>query len=232
MAVSTIFFESMQYRKIKRDEQPIRISDSRKNIDLIEKLQDIMRIEVVLLFAIVHCVWINVGAGLPDTDGEFEQNSIFELITGVSFLFYFDSVQQTHKKCVMPQILRGSWFSIEHGQPTKTVIDDVSMSERGECESFVRDGAYYTFVLKSLTENCYYCVKTYPRSYNLFEKNESPCVTLEAGDEPPTVERICRDINDDQQLITLFNEDYIALNCQSSLQGAWQFAYQVGSISC
>lgn len=142
-------------------------------------------------------------------------------------LDYFDLVEQTHgHKCVMPQILRGSWFSWEFGKPTLTVIDDVSMSQRGECDSFVRDGADYTFVFKSLTHNCYHCVKTYPRTLNVFEKIESSCVTLEAGDEP-TIDRICRGINADQQLITLFNENYIPINCRSSLEGVWQFAYQV-----
>lgn len=130
----------------------------------------------------------------------------------------------------MPQILRGSWFSWELGKPTLTIIDDISMSQRGECDSFIRDGADYTFVFKSLTQNCYHCVKTYPRTLNVFEKIESPCVTLEPGDEP-TIDRICRGINDDQQLITLFNENYIPINCRSSLEGVWQFAYQV-SLRC
>lgn len=100
------------------------------------------------------------------------------------------------------------------------------MSNLGECHSFVRDGADYTFVIKSLTRNCYYCVKTYSRTFNIFEKIEGPCVSLEADDEP-TVKRVCRDINDDQQLITLFNEDYIPIDCRSSLQGVWQFTWQV-----
>lgn len=127
---------------------------------------------------------------------------------------------------MMPQILRGTWFSWELGKPTQTVIDDVSMSQRGECVEFLRDGADYTFVFKSQTQNCYHCVKTYPRTLNVFEKIESPCVTLDT-DEEPTIDRICRGINDDQQLITLFNENYIPINCRSSLEGVWQFAYQV-----
>lgn len=126
---------------------------------------------------------------------------------------------------MMPQILRGSWFSWEVGTPTLTVIDDISMSHRGECVNYTRDGADYTFVFKGQT-NCYHCVKTYPRTLNVFEKVESPCVTLEANEEP-TIERVCQGINNDQQLITLFNENYIPINCRSSLEGVWQFAYQV-----
>lgn len=126
----------------------------------------------------------------------------------------------------MPQILRGSWFSWETGKPTLTVVDDVSMSRYGDCETFIRDGADYTFVFKPPTRNCYYCLKTYPRTLNVFEKIDSPCFTLDEHEEP-TVERVCRGINDEQQLITLFNENYIPINCRSSLEGVWQFAYQV-----
>lgn len=125
----------------------------------------------------------------------------------------------------MPQILRGSWFSWETGRPTLTVIDEISMSLRGVCIDQIRDGADYTFVFKDV-KNCYHCVKTYPRTINVFEKVESPCVTLGENEEP-TVERVCKGINEDQQLITLFNENYIPINCRSSLEGVWQFAYQV-----
>lgn len=141
------------------------------------------------------------------------------------------SVNQAYGKCSMPQILRGSWFSWETGKPTLTIIDDISISRYGECLTFLRDGADYTFVMKSRNEqNCHYCIKTYPRTLNVFEKIVSPCVTLEP-DLEPTIERVCRGINDDQQLITLFNENYIPINCRSSLEGVWQFAYQVRFIS-
>lgn len=126
----------------------------------------------------------------------------------------------------MPQILRGTWFSWETGKPTTTVIDDISWKMRGECVTFLRDGADYTFVLKSDKQDCFHCVKTFPRTLNVFEKIEGSCVTLNA-DEEPSVERVCRGINDEQQLITLFNENYIPINCRSSLEGVWQFAYQV-----
>lgn len=138
------------------------------------------------------------------------------------------SVHQTHAKCAMPQILQGPWYSWENGQLRKTIIDYESISHYGKCDSFISDGADYTFVFKSPTETCYRCVKTFSRTFNVFEKIESRCVTLEA-DEEPTIERICRDIDYDQKLITLFNDDYIPINCRSSIQGVWQFSYQVWS---
>lgn len=137
-----------------------------------------------------------------------------------------DCAGQRGGACHMPQILRGSWFSWEVGKPTQTIIDDISISSRGECVTYVRDGADYTFVFRGKGGGCFYCFKAYPRTLNVFEKIESPCVTLSA-DEEPTIERVCHGINDDQQLITLFNENYIPINCRSSLEGVWQFAYQV-----
>ncbi|KAG4078615.1 hypothetical protein HA402_015205 [Bradysia odoriphaga] len=128
-------------------------------------------------------------------------------------------------ECSMPQILRGTWFSWETGRPTQTVIDATTMSQRGECVTFLKDGADYTFIFKGFGNNCYHCVKAYTRTLNVFEKIESPCVTLLPNEEP-TIERVCIGIRDDQQLITLFNENYVPINCRSSLEGVWQFAYQ------
>lgn len=41
-----------------------------------------------------------------------------------------------------------------------------------------------------------------------------------------SVQRVCKDLREDQQLITLFSENYIPVNCRSSLEGVWNFAYQ------
>lgn len=126
----------------------------------------------------------------------------------------------------MPTILRGSWFSWEVGKPTLTVIDATHMSKRGRCIDMEQDdnGDWY-FVFEDSRGGCYHCVRALPRTLNVFEKVETPCVSL-SSQESPTVERVCRGINREQQLITLFNENPIPINCRSSLEGVWQFAYQ------
>ena len=43
----------------------------------------------------------------------------------------------------------------------------------------------------------------------------------------PTIENVCSGLREDQQMITLFSENYVPVNCRSSLEGVWQFAYQV-----
>lgn len=59
--------------------------------------------------------------------------------------------------------------------------------------------------------NCYYCVKLIVRTVNVLEKIETPCVDL-ALDEEPTVERVCRGLRPDQQLVTLFSENSIPVS--------------------
>lgn len=49
-------------------------------------------------------------------------------------------------------------------------------------------------------------------------------MTLNPNEEE-TPDKICQ--FQDTQLITLFSENYIPVNCRSSLEGVWQFAYQV-----
>lgn len=51
-------------------------------------------------------------------------------------------------------------------------------------------------------------------------------MTLERN-EKPTIDRICRGLRQDQQLITLFNKNFVPISCRSSLEGVWHFAYQV-----
>lgn len=41
-----------------------------------------------------------------------------------------------------------------------------------------------------------------------------------------TVENVCRSLDTHQQLITLFSENYVPVNCRSSLEGVWNFAYR------
>lgn len=54
-------------------------------------------------------------------------------------------------------------------------------------------------------------MKMLVRTVNVLEKIETPCVDLAPGEEP-TVERVCRGLNANQQLITLFSENYVPVS--------------------
>lgn len=58
---------------------------------------------------------------------------------------------------------------------------------------------------------CFYCIKLIVRTVNVLEKTETPCVDV-GPDEEPTVERVCRGLNPDQNLITLFSENYVPVS--------------------
>ncbi|KAL0277851.1 UNVERIFIED_CONTAM: hypothetical protein PYX00_004986 [Menopon gallinae] len=148
--------------------------------------------------------------------------SIFNICT-LGLLIAF-SVPFTSAQCTVPVVVRGAWFSFENGQNTLTEFDPETMSGRGRCIAMKEEfHVNYTFVFQN--EFCYFCVKILVRTVNVLEKIESGCVNLPAH-EPPTVERVCRALPQDQHLITLFSENYVPVNCRSSLEGVWVFAYQ------
>lgn len=158
--------------------------------------------------------------------------------------------ESTEHSCIIPMIMRNQWFSWERGKETFTEFRTDFMSNRGHCIDMKREYLVnYTFVFHNRENNCFYCVKILVRTVNVLEKIESKfdsnpnrlnvwkndfdfdnfsggCVTL-SGNEKPSVEFICRSLKEDQQLVTLFSENFIPVNCRSSLEGVWQFAYRV-----
>ncbi|XP_014230811.1 uncharacterized protein LOC106655109 [Trichogramma pretiosum] len=149
--------------------------------------------------------------------------STLTFFVGLSFILIGLS-KQDQNACQIPLIIRGAWFSWENGQNTLTEIDANSISKRGRCVDMKEEfHVNYTFVLKQ--EECYHCVKLLVRTINVLEKLETSCVNL-APHEEPTVASVCKGLRADQQLITLFSENYVPVNCRSSLEGVWQFAYQ------
>jgi len=89
-------------------------------------------------------------------------------------------------------------------------------------------GSNYTFLFAenpSQKRSCFHCIEIHVRTVNILEKIESGCVSFENGQEPD-MDVICRKLNKKQQLITLFRENYTPINCRSSLEGVFHFAYQ------
>lgn len=133
-------------------------------------------------------------------------------------------VLESSGECNIPLVIRGSWFSWENGQNTLTEINASTMSRKGECVTLKNDyHTNYTMIFRR--DRCYTCVKFMIRTVNVLEKIESPCMSLR-NNEPITVEQVCRNLDPNQQLITLFQENYVPVNCRSSLEGVWSFGYQ------
>lgn len=158
---------------------------------------------------------------------------------------------QNESNCFIPEVVRGAWFSWETGRNTLTEINAETMSNRGTCIAMKEYARLnYTFIFQK--DACYHCVQLIVRTINVLEKVERSfinyidnylllnniclliscfflvvhCVNLRPGLEP-TFANLCQGLHSDQQLITLFSENYKAVNCRSSLEGVWKFAYQV-----
>ncbi|CAG9831490.1 unnamed protein product [Diabrotica balteata] len=123
----------------------------------------------------------------------------------------------------IPTILRGAWFSWELGRNTLTELDATSMTDRGTCID-VKNEFHVNYTLVFRKDSCFTCVKLLVRTVNVLEKMETSCISLPA--EQASVETVCRGLDVHQQLVTLFSENYIPVNCRSSLEGVWNFAYQ------
>lgn len=133
-------------------------------------------------------------------------------------------IHQASSSCQIPLVVRGSWFSWENGRNTLTEINAETMTNRGYCVNMLEEyHVNYTFVFRK--DVCFHCVKLIVRTVNVLEKLEASCMNLPNGVEP-TIENVCKGLRPDQQLITLFSENYVPVNCRSSLEGVWQFAYQ------
>ncbi|XP_045474759.1 uncharacterized protein LOC123680752 isoform X1 [Harmonia axyridis] len=128
--------------------------------------------------------------------------------------------------CTIPKIMRGAWFSWEK-QNTMTEMDPEYLMRRGEKMKCVDIRASYnvnyTMVFQESRE-CFKCIKFLVRTLNVLEKMETPCINI--PDHQATVEYVCKDLDPHQTIITLFSETYVPVNCRSSLEGVWNFAYQ------
>ncbi|XP_014295201.2 uncharacterized protein LOC103579022 [Microplitis demolitor] len=133
------------------------------------------------------------------------------------------SQEERDYKCEIPHVIRGAWFSWE-GKKVNTEINAEYMTDRGKCILMEEhERLNYTLIFKK--NMCYHCVKLIVRTINVLEKTELNCVNLPEGVKP-TINDVCRGLKNDQQLITLFSKNQKPVNCRSSLEGVWKFAYQ------
>jgi len=143
-----------------------------------------------------------------------------------NYIPYYDAPSYN---CTIPRVIQGEWYSREKNLDTVTIIDASKMSRRGTCMEHKSDYAStYQFLFADNPQDrqsCHYCVTIYVRTVNIIEKRESGCVTL-SGNEKAKLEQVCKRLDDDSQVITLFAENYTPINCRSSLEGVFHFDYQ------
>lgn len=126
-------------------------------------------------------------------------------------------------ECVLPLTIQGEWFSREGGQNIFTQINSNSITNRGHCIEFKQtNNDNFTIVIKQ--NNCYYCVRIFIRTLNVLEKSETPCLNLQ--NELPTINNVCKHLDPEKEVTTMFSTNPSGKNCRSSLEGVWRFAYR------
>ncbi|KAJ8920205.1 hypothetical protein NQ315_011866 [Exocentrus adspersus] len=125
--------------------------------------------------------------------------------------------------CTIPTVLRGAWFSWETGRNTLTELDATTMTGRGVCVA-IADNFHVNYTAVFKKDSCFTCVKFVVRTVNVLDKMETSCISM--PEHEATVQNVCRVLDPHQQMITLFSENYVPVNCRSSLEGVWNFAYQ------
>lgn len=150
--------------------------------------------------------------------------ALLKRILIASLIAIWAGFTEINAECIVPYVIRGSWFSFEKGENRVSDIDDVSMSNHGQCVAL----KVHRHDVKSLlfkNDECYYCIRFFIRTVNVLQKTSSGCVTFKP-DYTPSLEEVCADMENNQALITMFNENYIPKNCRSAIEGVWHFAYQ------
>jgi len=132
--------------------------------------------------------------------------------------------------CTIQRIVQGEWYSRESNEDRITIIDANQMTGRGVCKEYHNDfGAEYKYLFSedpTNEESCHYCVYIYVRTPNILEKKESGCIQLGGNLGKPDLATVCSRIPEDQQIVTMFAENYTPINCRSSIEGVYRFSYQ------
>ncbi|XP_039296192.1 uncharacterized protein LOC111047730 [Nilaparvata lugens] len=148
-----------------------------------------------------------------------------------NFIFFSSLFVICKSECQIPKVMQNSWFSWENGRQTMTEFNADVMRRTGlpgdlPCINIQEENKInFTLVIHNNKEGCYICSKIMVRTVNVLEKIESVCVTLQKN-EQPTVENVCRSLYKHQHIITLFSENPVPVNCRSSVEGVFHFAYQ------
>uniref|UniRef100_A0A6P7GT13 Uncharacterized protein LOC114341859 n=1 Tax=Diabrotica virgifera virgifera TaxID=50390 RepID=A0A6P7GT13_DIAVI len=138
-------------------------------------------------------------------------------------------VSTLENQCHIPEILRGSWFSVEDGKDTVTKFDERFMTIENRVKVLcdykkTEHNSDYTIAFQY--DRCYHCIKFFVRTINIVEKIEGICTNINHTKED--FESLCSKMND-TKITTLFSNDHSnrgLVNCKTSLQGSWDFAYE------
>ncbi|CAG2194472.1 unnamed protein product [Mytilus edulis] len=172
----------------------------------------------------------------------------------VCFLYLSLNFRLAVAVCNIPSIYHGDWYSQEAGVDVKTNVAfdkwrrDSVPQEQLECisiythpqQSSIIGGMNSSMVNTTMlmgifgetdVNKCYYCIDVLYRTPNIIQYKRQDCIRLNSG-KPITIDKSCRGITEGlptmDNAITMFRRSVVKLNCITTIEGVYQFSYEVG----
>ncbi|GFO36649.1 actin cytoplasmic type 5 [Plakobranchus ocellatus] len=154
------------------------------------------------------------------------------ILTCAIILVFFGPCTCQQPALPIPVYYRGDWFSMEGGRSVRTLVSEREWGDKYAVRDivmhpeFTKDGRNATMLMqKTDLGNCYVCTDVLWRTPNILQYKMSGCLTQRSD-----IKDMCPGVNDlpsQDQLITLFRQTLVTVNCISTWEGVYQFSYEV-----
>lgn len=165
-----------------------------------------------------------------------------------------ESQNPLNQRCSIPAAYAGDYYSQEAGADVKTSIDATKWSkvsipqEQLECVQIYKHKQYGNIdggtnetmfnstmlmsVVGDTSDNkCFYCIDVLYRTANILQYRKQDCIRLSPG-ASISINQTCRGVTEGlptmDTAITMFRRSVVKLNCISTIEGVYQFTYEVG----
>ncbi|CAL1544749.1 unnamed protein product [Lymnaea stagnalis] len=147
-------------------------------------------------------------------------------------LLFLMGIPVAKSVCQFPSYYDGSWYHRDSGSDTNLIISATSGTWGVDRECFQKvdhdkiitsDGVNATILLKTVGVNCYICMDVIYRSIYIMQYRRSECKT--EGDI-----KLCEGISklpEHNELVTMFKQVSPVMNCIASIEGLFQFSYEI-----
>ncbi|XP_060593949.1 uncharacterized protein LOC132748376 [Ruditapes philippinarum] len=161
---------------------------------------------------------------------------IFQAITVLILMNHAES-----QDCTFPKYIKGNYFSMENGESVSTIIDDKKWGDLECKEKFDHpkpvpgtEGANHTFLVRSINNNCLYCIDVLWRTQNVLQFRKGDCLKDSGSFLTSSIhvntscEGVTNELPSVDSTITMFKRtDTVNINCISTFEGVFQFTYEV-----
>lgn len=176
------------------------------------------------------------------------------LATALVLLYHFKHAEcNLNTRCQIPEAYHGDWYSQEGGADIQTnvafdkwskistpqeVLECVQIFKHPQQDSIIgamNSSMHNSTMLMAIYNDqeinrCYYCIDVLYRTPNIIQYKQQDCVRLNSGDSI-SLNTTCRGMTDGlptmDNAITMFRRSPIKMNCITTLEGVYQFSYEI-----